>query len=95
LISVICCYFLFVLVKMDEYIDLLRYDYFWLAAGLLLYSLGSILLYHFLYLLSDFAKQTKIDIGTYINYSINLILYASLIIAFICRRKTTSLSQAS
>jgi len=95
LMITVCCYLLFVLVKKEEYLDLLRYDYFWLAIGLLFYSLGSIILYHFTYLLMDFAKETKIDIGTYINYSINLILYASLIIAFICRRKITNLLRAS
>lgn len=89
ILSVICCYFLFTLVKNAEHVDLLRFDYFWLANGILFYSLGSALLYQFSYLLHNYYEQTKINVGEYINYTLNLILYTSLITAFICRRKTT------
>lgn len=89
ILSIICCYFLFTLVKNAEHIDILRFDYFWLANGILFYSLGSALLYQFSYLLISHYKQTGINVGEYINYGLNLILYSSLIIAFICRRKIT------
>ena len=89
ILSIICCYLLFKLVKDEGSIDLLKLDYFWLATGVLFYSLGSALFYHFSYLLHDFNKETNIDICTYIIYALNLPLYISLIIAFICRRKTT------
>jgi hypothetical protein len=51
--------------------------------------LGSALLYQFSDLLGKYYEQTKINVGQYINYTLNLILYSCLIIAFICRRKTT------
>jgi hypothetical protein len=89
ILVLICCYFIFTLLKANEHTDLLRFDYFWLANGLLFYCLGSALLYQFSYLLGNYYNQTKINIGEYINYALNLILYSSLIIAFICRRKTT------
>lgn len=95
ILVIICCYFLFTIVKSNEQISLAGFDYFWLANGLLFYCLGSGLLYQFSYLLMDYYEQTKIDIGTYVNYTLNLILYTSLIIAFICRRKTTRSLQVS
>jgi hypothetical protein len=93
LLVIICCYFLFTIVKSNEHFNLVSFDYFWLATGLLFYCLGSALLYQFSYLLRDYYEQTKIDIGTYVNYTLNLILYTCLIIAFICRRKATRLLQ--
>jgi len=89
ILVVICCYFLFTIVKSNAHIKLITLDYFWLATGLLFYCLGSGLLYQFSYLLRDYYVQTKIDVGTYVNYTLNLILYTSLIIAFICQRKAT------
>ncbi len=93
ILVIICCYFLFTIVKSNEHFNLISFDYFWLATGLLFYCLGSALLYQFSYLLRDYYEQTKIDIGTYVNYTLNLILYTCLIVAFICRRKTTRLLQ--
>lgn len=93
ILVIICCYFLFTIVKSNEHFNLISFDYFWLATGLLFYCLGSALLYQFSYLLRDYYEQTKIDIGTYVNYTLNLILYTCLIIAFKCRRKTTRLLQ--
>ena len=93
ILVIICCYFLFTIVKSNEHFNLISFDYFWLATGLLFYCLGSALLYQFSYLLRDYYEQTKIDIGTYVNYTLNLILHTCLIIAFICRRKTTRLLQ--
>jgi len=89
MLSLICCYFLFTLLKDQEYINLLGYDYFWIATGILFYSMGSALLYQFSGVLREYYLESKFDIGTYINYGLNLILYTSLIIAFICRWKVT------
>jgi hypothetical protein len=77
------------MIKDNEEIDLLRYDYFWLATGVLFYSLGSALLYQFSNVLGHYYQRTHINVGNYINYALNLILYSTLIIAFIWRRKTT------
>jgi hypothetical protein len=89
IIVIICCYFLFAVVKSNKHFNLVSFNYFWLATGLLFYCLGSALLYQFSYLLRDYYEHTKIDIGTYVNYTLNLILYSCLIIAFICQRKAT------
>lgn len=89
MLAVICCYFFYTLLTADEHIDLLRLDYFWLATGLLFYSLGSALLYQFSGVLRDFYLKSHLDIGTYINYALNLILYTGFIIAFFFRWKTT------
>lgn len=89
ILSILSCYFLFALVKDNEHIDLLRYDYFWFSIGVLFYCLGSALLYQFSDILGAYYKQTKINVGNYINYSLNFILYSSLITAFICQRKAT------
>lgn len=91
ILSLVCCYFLLKVVKSDEGINLLGFDYFWLAIGVLFYSLGFALLYQFADLLGAYYKATKINIGNYINYALNLIFYSCLIIAFICRRRITRL----
>ncbi len=85
----ICCYFFYTLLTADEHINLLRFDYFWLATGLLFYSLGSALLYQFSGTLKDYYDQYHLNIGTYINYTLNLILYICFVIAFFFRWKTT------
>ncbi len=89
LLVIICCYFLFTIVKSNEHFNLVGFDYFWLVTGLLFYCLGSGLLYQFSYLLRDYYEHTKIDVGTYVNYTLNVLLYTCLMIAFICRRKAT------
>lgn len=89
MLSIISCYFFYSLLTEKQYVDLLRFDYFWLAVGVFFSSLGSALLYQFSGVLRDFYLRSKIDVGGYINYSLNLILYTCLIIAFICRWKTT------
>jgi len=89
ILSILCCYFLYTLVKDPAPVNLLNMDIFWLATGILFYSLGSAMLYQFSYLLADYYKKTNINIGNYINYALNLVMYTTMIIAFICRRKAT------
>jgi len=89
ILSVICCYFIYSILSQQEYTNLLASEYFWLATGILFSSLGSALLYQFSYALREFYLHSKIDVGTYINYGLNLILYSSLIVAFVCRWKST------
>lgn len=94
ILAIASCYLLFIVLIEDEHRELFQYEYFWLANGLLFSSLGSMLLYFFLDDLFAYQKQTGVTIYDYINYVINVILYSSLIIAFICRRKTTRSLQA-
>ena len=89
ILAILCCYFLIILVRDPQPVNLLKLDYFWLATGVLFFSLGSAMLYQFSYLLEVYYKKTNINIGNYINYGLNLILYITLNIAFLCRRKAT------
>ena len=70
--------------------SLFAQEYFWLAAGILFSAMGSAVLYTFLDELLAYYKETKINVYGYINYTVNLLLYVCLIIAFICRRKIKS-----
>lgn len=87
ILAVISCYFLYRMLSVEVYRNLFKDEYFWLAAGLLFSSLGSVILYLFLTPLQTFASATHINIYGYINYGVNLLLYINLIIAFSCRRK--------
>jgi len=89
LLLVISAYFLFLILKAPEYKNLFGYEYFWLANGLIVSSMGSMLLYYFGESLYAYYKETKIPVYDYINSVLNVVLYGSLIIGFICRRKTT------
>lgn len=89
MLAIICCYFFYVMINETNFRDLLKYEYFWLSTGVLFSSLGGIILYMFLNLLQTYKKQTGINVYGYINYAINLLLYGSLIVAFICRRMIT------
>lgn len=85
----ISAYFLFLILKAQEYKNLFGYEYFWLANGLIVSSMGSMLLYYFGDSLYAYYKETKIPVYDYINSVLNVVFYSSLIIGFICRRKTT------
>jgi hypothetical protein len=89
LLMVVSAYFLFSVLKAPEYKNLFGYEYFWLANGLIVSSMGSMLLYYFGDSLYAYYKETKIPVYDYINSVLNVVLYGSLIIGFICRRKTT------
>lgn len=88
-LAITCCYLLYLLVQDEQQLNLMKQEYFWLANGLIFYLLGSALLFNFSYLLLAYYKRTGINLGTYINSSLNLVLHTNLIIAFICRRKTS------
>jgi hypothetical protein len=84
-------YLIFGLIK-DETIEksLFAHEYFWLAIGVLFSAMGSAVLYTFLDELLAYKKKTHINVYGYINYTVNILLYSCLIIAFLCRRKTRS-----
>jgi hypothetical protein len=86
----LCCCLLFIRLLNDPgSVNVLVNEYFWLAAGVLISALGSAVLYLFQSTLYQYYLQTKLNIGWYILIGFNLIYYSSLILAFICRRKTT------
>lgn len=89
ILAALSCYFFYAELKEEEVRDLFHDEYFWLANGLLFYSLGAIILYLFLPSLRRFYEQTNVRIYTYIVSVLNILLYSSLIIAFICRNRAT------
>jgi drug/metabolite transporter superfamily protein YnfA len=89
LVAVVCCYFFYASLQEELFRDFLRYEYFWLANGLLFSSLGSMVLYIFIDYLYAFKRHTQINVYGYINYGLNIILYGSFVIAFICRNRNT------
>jgi hypothetical protein len=93
ILAIVSCYFLFTILKEEEYRNLFRYEYFWLANGLLFYSLSSTVLYLFLNELRTFTKETGIAIYIYLNGGLNVLFYSSLSIAFICKYRATKLLQ--
>jgi hypothetical protein len=90
-LAFICCAFFLRSLREDTYHDFFRDPYFWLANGLLFASMGNALLYLYLEELSAWYRATKIDVYGPVNSLLNVIFYVSLIIAFICRWKTTRL----
>ena len=90
ILSLLCFYFFFAQLTGEDYTDLLSLDYFWLAAGLLFYSMGSEILNIYPEELKQYYKATQIDIGFEINFALHAILYAAMILAFFCRWKTTT-----
>ncbi len=95
MIFIYCCYFFYRVLEEEVYRDLFRYEYFWIAIGFLFSSLGSVVLYIYLEPLMSYYRHTHINIYGYINYGLNVVLYGSLIISFICRKRNTRLLRAS
>jgi len=89
ILAFICCAFFLRSLRADTYHNFFSNEYFWLANGLLFSSMGSSLLYLFLEELGAYYQETRIDVYGPVNSLLNVIFYVSLIIAFICRWKTT------
>jgi len=89
LLAAVACFFLYNILTEEVFRDLFQYEYFWLANGLLFYSLGNIVLYSFLNGLRDFYQATCINIYSEINGGLNILFYGSLTIAFLCRNRAT------
>ncbi len=89
ILAFLSCYMLYTLLTQENYVSLTASEYFWLSLGVLFSALGSMLLYLFLDILQAYNDKTGINVYGYINYTLNVILYGSLIIAFVCRKKST------
>ncbi len=89
MLAFICCTFFLKSLQSDAYHDFFSDPYFWLTNGLLLVSMANALLYIFIDNIATFQRETGTYIYDPINNVINVIYYTSLIIAFICRWKTT------
>jgi hypothetical protein len=80
-------YLIFALIRDDRpELNLFSEPFFWLSTGILFNVTGSFLLYMFLNELQAYYNRTKIDVFGYINYTVNILFYGCLLIAFVCRR---------
>lgn len=83
------CYYFYAVLHEDRFRNLLRDEYYWLAMGTLFYSLGATLLFLFLDYFLAYYKKTGFNVFSYLNYSLNVLLYGSYVLAFICRYRNT------
>ncbi|WP_153796443.1 hypothetical protein [Foetidibacter luteolus] len=91
LLAAACGYLVYRIIDDDnEQQSLFTQEYFWLAIGVLFSAMGSTVLYIFLEELQEYKNKTGIKVYGYINYTVNILLYSCLLIAFICRRKARS-----
>jgi hypothetical protein len=90
IILVVGCFFYTILTN-ETYVGLFTDSFFWLSSGLLMFSLGSIVLYIFRPVIVNYYQDTCINLGGSINDILNVILFASFITAFVCQKKTRSL----
>lgn len=99
LMVVYSCFFLYESILPDSInIKLSEHPFFWVTIGLLIFYLGSVIINAlFEYLTSAALGKQGTEIYSYINNSLNVVLYGSFIIAFILCRKNrkTSSSQLS
>jgi len=86
----LCCRLFFNTISDADSNNLLAYEYFWFANGLLFYSLGSATIYLLFDTLSYENAMNNVHLFTNIIDILNPLLYGSLIIAFICRRKNSN-----
>ncbi len=89
-----CCYFYESVLPENIDVQLGREPFFWIASGLLIFYLGSVIINAlFEYLRSNDLQEQGIRIYGFINHSLNVILYSSFCVAFyLCpnNRKTSS-----
>ena len=84
------CIFFYSALSENEYRNLFRYEYFWFVNGVLFYSLGGFVLYlYYVYLKSMGTMSLGASLFKPVNNILNLLLYSSYIIAFICRNRNT------
>ncbi|RZM17851.1 MAG: hypothetical protein EOO88_42245 [Pedobacter sp.] len=86
-LAILCCIVLYQMLLTEKNRSFYAFEYFWLVNGVLVYSLGSAVLYVSHPYLGVYQQESGIQLAQYINDTLNIILYASYIIAFICRWK--------
>ena len=96
ILALLCCYILFQLASGDENTPpLATLDYFWLAIGFLVSSLGSAVHYTVQQSLYKYYLATGVNVGGIINTVLNIVLFTCMIIAFYCRWRSRKLLLAS
>jgi hypothetical protein len=89
ILVVVCCYFFYWLLAEGVYRNIFAYEFFWLANGVLVSSIGSTILYIFPELMGSYEKQTHIHLFGILNMILNLFLYSISVVAFINRNRNT------
>lgn len=85
----VSCLFFYVKLREDIHSNLLKNEFFWFAIGVLFGSLGSAIADIFRNLLTNVHNQTGVPLFTYIMNALDVLLYGSFIVAFLCRRINT------
>ena len=82
-----CCNFYFDLIKMQHYINLIRYPLFWITSGLLFFYCGMFCYYIFYetYAYKYFLEYYKLF--NVLTNIFNILLYSCFSIAFICQQR--------
>ncbi len=80
-----CCNFYFELMRMDRYVNLLRYPLFWIVSGLLFFYCGM-----FCYFIFYETYAYRYFIEYYVLFNVltnifNILLYSCFSVAFICQ----------
>jgi hypothetical protein len=90
------CFFLYESILPDSInIKLSQHPFFWVTIGLLIFYLGSVIINAlFEYLTSAALGKQGTAIYSFINNSLNVVLYGSFIIAFILCRKNKKISSS-
>ncbi len=83
----LCLYYFYSALRKEEHTDFFTDEYFWLSIGVLFSSIIGGILYLFPNSLDAFKTKTKVNVSALINNVLNLLLYGSLMAAFICRKK--------
>jgi hypothetical protein len=86
MLGIISCYLFYETLKESKYRNLLQYEYFWFANGLLVFSLSSAVLSSSRPQFWAYQLHTGTPLFGYLNDTVNVLLYSCLIIAFICRK---------
>jgi uncharacterized protein with PQ loop repeat len=79
--------FFYTAIKTDYYENILQNEYFWLAIGVVFFSVSSLLTNIFRDTLLELRKQTGFNFYRLVNDIFSNFLYPSLVIAFLCRKK--------
>ena len=88
-LAIFCCRLLYNILNEGVYRSLLSNEHFWLANGVLIYSLGNAVLSVSMPELGQYQMASGIRLWKHLNDTLNVFLHASYIIAFVCRYRNT------
>jgi hypothetical protein len=86
--SILALFYFYVLIRGEDYVDILRFAPFWWVAGAMVYYFGSSACNLYLEVLVSLKDHT---LRRYLLMSLNVFLYSSWSYAFICQRWFTKI----